>query len=83
MVSQAVALVMSKPQVRVVLVNILAGITRCDLVAQGIVEVLRESAVIKPIAVRMIGTNEEEGTRILEEAGVHVLANMEEAELVL
>ena len=78
-VSQAIALVMSKPQVKVVLVNILAGITRCDLVAQGIVEVLRESEVKKPIAVRMIGTNEEEGTRILEEAGVHVLANMEEA----
>jgi len=78
-VSQAVGLVMSKPQVKAVLVNILGGITRCDLVAQGILQALKEAPVKKPVAVRMIGTNEAEGTRILEEAGVHVLANMEEA----
>ena len=78
-IKKAVTLVMSKPQVKAVLINILGGITRCDIVAQGVAEALDEAAVKKPIAVRMIGTNEEEGTRILQEAGVHVHSNMEEA----
>jgi succinyl-CoA synthetase beta subunit len=78
-IKKAVMMVMSKPAVKAVLINILGGITRCDLVAQGVVEALRDSDVKKPIAVRMIGTNEEEGTRILQEAGVHVHSNMEEA----
>ncbi len=78
-IKRGVMLVMLKPEVKAVLVNILGGITRCDRVAQGIVEALDESAVKKPIAVRMIGTNEEEGTQILHRAGVHTYSNMEEA----
>ncbi len=78
-VKKAVILVMSKPEVKAILINILGGITKCDLVAQGIVGALNESPLKKPIAVRMIGTNEEEGTRILHQAGVHVSSNMEEA----
>ena len=78
-IKKAVTLVMSKPEVKAVLVNILGGITRCDIVAQAIVEALNEATVKKPIAVRMIGTNEEEGTRLLNEAGVHVYSNTEEA----
>ena len=78
-IKKAVTLVMSKPEVKAVLINILGGITRCDLVAQGVVAALDEAKVKKPIAVRMIGTNEEEGTRILKEAGVEVDSNMEEA----
>ncbi len=72
-------LVMSKPEVKAVLINILGGITRCDIVAQGIIEALNEAAVKKPVAVRMIGTNEEEGAQILRQAGVHAYSNMEEA----
>ncbi len=78
-IKKALMLVMSKPEVKAVLINILGGITRCDLVAQGIIDGLNESATRKPIAIRMIGTNEEEGTRILRQAGVHVHSNMEEA----
>jgi len=78
-IKRAVALVMSKPEVRAVLLNILGGVTRCDIVAQGVIEALNESAVKKPLAVRMIGTNEEAGTRMLEQAGVHNYSNMEEA----
>lgn len=51
-----------------VLINILGGITRCDIVTQGIVEGLNESAAKKPIAVRLIGTNEQAGARILHQA---------------
>ncbi len=78
-VKKAVRLVISKPEVRGVLINILGGITRCDLVAHGVVEGLNESAIKKPIAVRMIGTNEMEGAQILHRAGVHTYSNMEEA----
>ena len=86
-VKRALHLVMSKPGVKAVLVNILGGITRCDLVAQGVVEALAEGLVKglagpggeTRVAVRMIGTNEEEGARILRQAGVHVFSSMEEA----
>jgi len=72
-------LVMSKPEVKAVLVNILGGITRCDIVAQAIIEALNESTVKKPIVVRMIGTNEEEGQQMLQQAGIYTYPNMEKA----
>jgi len=78
-IRRAVTLVMSKPEVRAVLLNILGGVTRCDVVAQGVIEALSESMVKKPLAVRMIGTNEEAGTRMLQQAGVHTCSSMEEA----
>jgi len=78
-IKKAVTLVISKPEVKAVLINILGGITRCDLVAQGVIEGLNETAIQKPIAVRMMGTNEIEGAKILHQAGVHTYANMEEA----
>lgn len=78
-IKKAITLVMSKPEVRAVLLNIMAGVTRCDVVARGVIEALNESPIKKPMAVRMIGTNEEEGTRILNQAGIHTGTNMEEA----
>jgi len=78
-VKKSLLLVMSKPEVKSVLVNILGGITRCDLVAEGVIAGLKEAPVKKPVAVRMIGTNEEEGTRILANAGVRAFKSMEEA----
>ncbi len=72
-------LVLSKPEVKGVVVNIFGGITRCDLVAQAVVEAIEESGSGKPIAVSMMGTNEAEGKRILDEAGVMNFPNMEEA----
>lgn len=78
-IKKAITLVMSKPEVRAVLINIMAGVTRCDVVARGVIEALNESPIKKPMAVRMIGTNEEEGTRILNQAGIHTGTNMEEA----
>ncbi len=78
-IKRGVMLVMSKPEVKAVLINILGGITRCDIVARGIIEALNESSIKKPIAVRMIGTNEEEGAQILGQAGVHTYSDMEEA----
>jgi len=78
-IRKALNVIMSKPQVKAILINILGGVTRCDLVAQGIVEALNESAARKPIVVRMIGTKEEEGIRILKEAGITSHSSMEDA----
>jgi succinyl-CoA synthetase beta subunit len=61
--------VLSDPQVRSVLVNIFGGITRGELVAQGIVRALRRVDPDVPIVVRLDGTNAEEGRRILRDAG--------------
>ena len=72
-------LVMSKPEVKAVLVNILGGITRCDIVAQAVIEALNESSVKKPIAVRMMGTNEAEGNQMLHQAGINSYSSMEQA----
>ncbi len=63
----------------VVFINILGGITRCDYVAQGILEAKRKTGFTKPIVIRLVGTNEEEGRRILAKADIHVLNSMEEA----
>jgi succinyl-CoA synthetase beta subunit len=72
-------LVMSKPEVKAVLINILGGITRCDVVARAVIEALNEAPVKKRIAVRMIGTNEEEGARLLHQAGIGTYSTMEDA----
>jgi len=80
-VKEAVKLVLSHPRVKAVLVNIFGGITRCDEVAVGIVEALKEAEVAKPIVVRMLGTNEEEGRRILSEHGINAYTEMDEAVL--
>jgi succinyl-CoA synthetase beta subunit len=60
--------ILSDPAVRTVLVNIFGGITRCDVVAQGVLEALGRIEATVPIVVRLDGTNAGEGRRILEEA---------------
>jgi succinyl-CoA synthetase beta subunit len=60
--------VLSDPAVKVVLVNIFGGITRCDLVAQGVLDALDRIDARVPIVVRLDGTNAEDGRRILSEA---------------
>lgn len=78
-VEQAVSFLLQNKRIRVLLVNILGGITRCDEIARGIVNARLKSGVIKPIVVRISGTREEEGIRILEEAGLETMGTMEEA----
>jgi succinyl-CoA synthetase beta subunit len=61
--------ILSDPSVQSVLVNIFGGITRCDLVARGVLEALERVTPQVPIVVRLDGTNAEEGRRILADAG--------------
>jgi succinyl-CoA synthetase beta subunit len=76
---KGVLLVLSKPEVTGVVVNIFGGITRCDLVARAVVEAVNEADVKKPVAVSLMGTNQEEGQRMLSEAGIVSYPGMEEA----
>ncbi len=78
-ISEAAKFVLRDDRTKVLLVNVLGGITRCDHIAEGVVAARREAAVEKPVVVRMMGTNEEEGRRILKEAGIETLGSMEEA----
>jgi succinyl-CoA synthetase beta subunit len=78
-IATALKIVLSDPKVKALLINVLGGITRCDEVARGILEAREKIGVAKPMVIRLVGTNEEEGKRILSEAGVHVLERMEEA----
>jgi len=75
----ALNIVLSDPRVEAVFINILGGITRCDEIAKGILEAKRRIGFVKPLVIRLVGTNEEEGRQILTNAGVHVLDSMEEA----
>ena len=75
----ALKIVLSDPNVKALFINILGGITRCDEVAKGILEAKEKLGVTIPMVIRLVGTNEEEGKRILTEAGIHVLESMEEA----
>jgi succinyl-CoA synthetase beta subunit len=75
----ALKIVLSNPNVKVLFINILGGITRCDEVAKGILEAKEKLRITAPMIIRLVGTNEEEGKRILRDAGVEVLESMEEA----
>ena len=78
-IAAALKIVLSDPKVKALFINILGGITRCDEVARGILEAEQKIGVTKPMVIRLVGTNEEEGKRILTEEGIHVLESMEEA----
>lgn len=66
-----------KQDVDGVFINIFGGITRCDQVAEGIISYVKAEHVDVPLVVRMIGTNQEEGRKLLEEAGIHALDSMD------
>ncbi len=72
-VSKAFKLVLSDDRVEAILVNIFAGINRCDWVAEGVVKAMNELDVKVPVVVRLAGTNVEEGRRILAESGVDLI----------
>jgi succinyl-CoA synthetase beta subunit len=81
-VVDALEVITADPQVKSILFNIFAGITRCDEVARGILEALSEMPIEHPIVVRFDGTNAEEGREILAEAAppnLHVEPTMLEA----
>jgi succinyl-CoA synthetase beta subunit len=72
-------LVMNHTNAKAFFINIFGGITRCDEVAKGIVEALRTTSSRKvPLVIRLTGTNEEQGRRILADAGMTPVQTMDE-----
>ncbi|MCL2769179.1 MAG: ADP-forming succinate--CoA ligase subunit beta [Solirubrobacterales bacterium] len=81
-IKQAVRLILANHAVRAVLFNIFGGITRCDEVARGLIAAFEEVRPQVPFVVRLDGTNDQEGRRLLAEANlpnVHTAATMNEA----
>jgi succinyl-CoA synthetase beta subunit len=66
------------PGVRAILFNIFGGITRCDDVARGIVQTLKEHPLQVPLVIRLTGTNEELARKILAEGGLSATISMDE-----
>jgi len=74
----ALEIITADPRVKSILFNIFGGITRCDDVANGIVEATRRIEIDLPIAIRLTGTNEAEAIEILNRAGFTAMTDMDE-----
>ena len=66
----ALTILMRNPKVKAILINIFGGITRCDDIANGILEARRQIDIAIPMVIRLIGTNDKEGRAILTSAGL-------------
>jgi succinyl-CoA synthetase beta subunit len=78
-IAAALEIVLANPRVKVLLVNIMGGITRCDDVARAILNIQKKMGITMPMVIRLVGTNEKEGQEILAAANVPSLNSMEEA----
>jgi succinyl-CoA synthetase beta subunit len=70
MVANGFRIILADPRVKGVLINIFGGILRCDRLAEGVIQAVREVDVKVPIIIRLEGTNVEEGRRLLNESGL-------------
>ncbi|MBU2841559.1 ADP-forming succinate--CoA ligase subunit beta [Acidithiobacillus thiooxidans] len=73
-VTQAFKLILSDTRVKAILVNIFGGITRCDLLAEGIIQAAAEVGIHLPVVVRLEGTRKEEGMALLRESGLSLIS---------
>jgi succinyl-CoA synthetase beta subunit len=78
-VAAALQIILSDPNVKVVMFNIFGGITRCDEVARGILAALAESPTRVPMVIRLVGTNEEEGRNLLRHANMITASSLVDA----
>jgi succinyl-CoA synthetase beta subunit len=80
-VTAAFKIMLSNPKVKAILVNIFGGIMKCDTIANGVVAAAREVKLSLPLVVRMKGTNEDLGKKILKDSGLPIISaeNMAEA----
>ncbi len=72
-VTEAFKLLFSDQHVKAVLVNIFGGIVRCDIIAQGLLEAIKIQPMNVPVVMRLVGTNEKEGQKLISDAGLNVL----------
>lgn len=72
-VKEAFKLILSDDKVKAILVNIFGGIVRCDLIAEGIINAVKEMDVSVPVVVRLEGTNVDEGKKLLADSGFAII----------
>jgi succinyl-CoA synthetase beta subunit len=72
-VTEAFKIMLKNPKVKGILVNIFGGIMKCDTIANGVVTAAREVNLSVPLVVRMKGTNEDLGKKILAESGLPII----------
>lgn len=70
-VEAAFRILLADENVKAVLINIFGGIVRCDMVARGVVEAVKNLGIAIPVVVRLEGTNVEEGQRVIRESGLN------------
>jgi malate-CoA ligase subunit beta len=73
-VTKSFKAVLRDKNVKAILVNVFAGINRCDWVAKGVVDAVKELEITMPIVVRLAGTNVEEGRKIIDNSGLTVIS---------
>jgi succinyl-CoA synthetase beta subunit len=73
-VTQAFNIIMTNANVRAILVNIFGGIVRCDLIAEGVIEAVRQVDIKIPVVVRLEGTNVDKGRSLLAKSGLEIVA---------
>ncbi|RUT78056.1 ADP-forming succinate--CoA ligase subunit beta [Ancylomarina longa] len=76
-VEKGFRIILSDKNVKAVLINIFGGIVRCDRVAKGVIEAIKNIDTQVPIVVRLQGTNAEEGKKLLEASGMNIIAATE------
>jgi len=80
-VTEAFKLMLKNPKVEAILINIFGGIMKCDVIARGVIEAVREVKLSVPVVVRLEGTNVDLGKKILADSGLAIIsaANMADA----
>jgi succinyl-CoA synthetase beta subunit len=73
-VTEAFKIMLKNPKVKGILVNIFGGIMKCDTIAEGVVAAAKETHLSVPLVVRMKGTNEDLGKKILKESGLPIIS---------
>ena len=73
-VTAAFKLILSDKNVKGILINIFGGIMRCDILAQGVIDAVKETNISVPLVVRLAGTNFEEGKEILDKSELKILS---------
>jgi succinyl-CoA synthetase beta subunit len=79
-VTEAFKLMLKNPGLKAILVNIFGGIMKCDVIAEGIVDAVREVKLTVPLVVRLEGTNVDLGKKILADSGLPIISGADMAD---
>ncbi len=77
-VYNAIKIILKNKKVRVILINVLGGITKCDDIAKGVIRAKDDFNMRVPLLVRLIGTNDEEASELLSQDGISTYSDMQE-----